>query len=113
MKSLLKAILLVVTFIPITATALQLSDLYVMDDTARGWYLGGIYDANIVRWDDGGIRSNCLEELGFIGFTNKISEFIVSLPEDPNSNERKLYDQMNVATFSALIIDRECSDQTE
>jgi hypothetical protein len=88
--------------------SLQLKDIYTMDATNRFWYLGGIYDANLVQWNDGGKRSDCLEKLGVNGFVTKLSEFIVALPEDASSKERKVYDEMNMATLSVLIIDKEC-----
>jgi hypothetical protein len=88
--------------------SLQLKDIYTMDATNRFWYFGGIYDANLVQWNDGGKRSDCLEKLGVNGFVAKLSEFIVALPEDPSSKERKVYDEMNMATLSVLIIDKEC-----
>jgi hypothetical protein len=39
----------------------------------------------------------------------KISEFITSLPEDPTSKERLLYDQMNAAVVGWLVIQNECT----
>ena len=77
-----------------------------MDDTNRAYYLSGIYDANIIQADDGLKRSNCIKKLGLKGFVTKLSEFIVALPEDQNSKERKVYDEMNVALISVLIIDK-------
>ena len=91
--------------------ALQLKELYTMDAANRWWYLGGIYDANLIQWNDGGKRSNCIEQLGVNGFVKKISEFIVALPEDESSKERKAYDEMNVALLSVLVLDKECTKQ--
>lgn len=88
--------------------ALQVKDLYTIDVNNRTWYLGGIYDANIIQWNDEGQRSNCIEKLGLNGFIAKLSEFIVALPEDQNSKERRVYDEMNVATLAWLILDKEC-----
>tara|TARA_R110000796_G_C14535322_1_gene432350 strand:+ start:1459 stop:1818 length:360 start_codon:yes stop_codon:yes gene_type:complete len=94
---------------PIVGHGLQLKDLYTMSDNDRGWYMGGIYDANLSSWNDEGITSNCLEEMSFQGFMTKMAEFIQSLPEDSDSKERQLYDQMNAAAVAWLVIQKECT----
>jgi hypothetical protein len=43
-----------------------------------------------------------------VGFTKKLSEFVVALPSDPNAKERKAFDGMNVALIAFLVIDKEC-----
>jgi hypothetical protein len=94
---------------PSIGYALQLKDLYGMSANDRAWYIGGIYDANLSSWNDKGVTSNCLEQMKFQGLMLKISEFISSLPEDPNSKERQLYDQMNAAAVAWLVIQKECT----
>lgn len=93
---------------PSLSSALTLAEFYKVDPRDRAWYIGGIYDANIVEWGRNGQRSNCLESLGLEGLTKKLSEFVVALPSDPSANERKIYDAMNVALLAALVIDKEC-----
>lgn len=88
--------------------SIQVKELYQMDEQNRLWYLIGIYDANLVQWNDEGERSDCIEKLGFKGFYKKYSDFIVALPEDSKSKERGFYDEMNAATLGWMILDKEC-----
>ena len=102
------SISLLMVFVSSSANAFQVHDLYAMSAQNRAYYLGGIYDANLVLYSNNGERSECVEALGFKGFLTMISNFIVSLPTDKNSAQRKAYDKMNVATLSALLIDKRC-----
>lgn len=102
------AAVLAMTLIPSCGWSLTLREFYKIDPANRVWYLGGIYDANIIEWNKDGQRSKCIETLGLEGFTKKMSEFVVALPEDPNTKERRVYDPMNVALLAALVIDKEC-----
>jgi hypothetical protein len=102
------AAVLTMVLVPNYGWPLTLGEFYKIDPVNRVWYLGGIYDANIVEWNKEGQRSKCIEALGLSGFTKKMSEFVVGLPEDPNAKERRAYDPMNVALLAALVIDKEC-----
>lgn len=102
------ASLFLILSIPSTCWSFQLSDLYTMSDNDRVWYLGGVYDSNLSSWNDKGVTSDCLEKMKFQGFVLKVSEFVTSLPEDPNSKERKVYDNMNAAAVSWLVIQKAC-----
>jgi len=99
---------LVLALIPNFGWSLTLDEFYKITPLNRAWYLGGIYDANIIEWNKDGQRSKCIAALGLEGFTKKMSEFVVALPKDPNAKERKAYDSMNVALLAALVIDKEC-----
>jgi len=90
------------------AWSLKLKDLYSMDKTHRAWYLGGLYDATLIQWKDNNIKGNCIEKMGFNGYTALISKFIKDLPTDSQSAERKAYDSMNVASVSWMLIGEEC-----
>jgi hypothetical protein len=102
------AFVLAIALIPSCGWSLTLEEFYKLDQVNRVWYLGGIYDANIIQWNKDGQRSNCLEALGFEGFTKKMSEFVVALPEDSSAKERRVYDPMNVALLAVLVIDKKC-----
>ncbi len=102
-------IFLLVALTTPSVNALTLSDFYSLAPSDRVWYLGGIYDANVIQRNGKGERSACLEALGLDGFTRKLSEFVNSLPADPNSKERMVYDGMNVALLSVLVIDKVCA----
>lgn len=108
-------ILILVFFIicPLIVDALTLKDLYTMADKDRAWYMGGVYDANLSSWNDKGVTSNCLEKMAFEGFMLKMSEFITSLPEDENSKERQLYDNLNAAAVAWIIIQKECTSKVK
>ena len=90
------------------AWSLKLKDLYSMNKTNRAWYLGGIYDASVVQWKDNSSKSSCIEKMGFKGYTSLFSKFIKDLPADAQSDERKAYDSMNVASISWMLIGEEC-----
>jgi len=90
------------------AWSLKLKDLYAMNKTNRAWYLGGIYDASVIQWKDNSSKSNCIEKMGFKGYTSLLSKFIKDLPADADSAERKAYDSMNVASVSWMLIGEEC-----
>jgi hypothetical protein len=102
------ACLLLAAAFPAQGWCLTLGEFYSLEPTNRVWYLGGIYDANVIDWSNKGQRSKCIEGLGLPGFTKKLSEFVVSLPSDPNAKERRAYDGMNVALIAVLVIDKEC-----
>lgn len=91
------------------SAALTLGEFYKLEEREKYLYLGGIYDANIIEYRDNGNRSQCLESMGLIGFANTLAKFIVKLPEDPTTKERRVYDNMNVALISTLEIDKACS----
>jgi hypothetical protein len=99
---------LAMALIPSCGWTLTLGEFYKITSMNRVWYLGGIYDANIIEWNKDGQRSSCVEALGLEGFTKKMSDFVVALPEDPNAKERRVYDPMNVALLAVLVIDKEC-----
>jgi len=60
------------------AYALQVKELYTMDPTHRVWYLAGVFDANLVQWNDSGKRSGCIEQLSFKGFNKLLSYCFVT-----------------------------------
>ena len=91
-----------------SANALEVRDLYEMSPGQAQWYLAGIYEANLVQWNDGGKRSKCISELKFTGFYKLYSEFLSSLSEDPQDSERLTFDPMNPATLAWMILDKEC-----
>lgn len=98
--------------LPAQSWALTLGELYALSPTERAWYLGGVYDANVIEWGKDGVRSECLESLGFVGFSTKMAEFVTSLPADPGTRERRAYDSMNVALVAALlVIDKACEEK--
>ena len=92
----------------VSVQAIQLKDLYTMEGEARKWYLGGIYDTLLVDVTDGGDQSQCLEEMGYQGFVEALSEKIMALPEDPNSKERRAMDPINAATFAMMVVASRC-----
>ena len=96
-------------FIASESVALTLGEFYKLEEREKYLYLGGIYDANIIEYRGNGDRSKCLESMGLMGFANTLSKFIVNLPEDPTTKERRVYDNMNVALISTLEIDKVCS----
>jgi hypothetical protein len=93
---------------PSSVNALSLAEFYKLEPSAKVWYLGGVYDANVIQWNGKGERSACIEALGLEGFSRKLSEFVTALPTDPNAKERRAYDGMNVALLSALVLDKGC-----
>lgn len=93
------------------AYAVQVKELYTMESNIRSAYLVGIYDSILVEWSDRGVRSNCLEAMGFSGFVKLISDFIVSLPEDPTTKERQLYDNMNAAALAKILFEKKCGPE--
>jgi hypothetical protein len=90
------------------AYSVQVKEMYTMEPSLRSAYLVGVYDSILVDWSDGGLRSDCLEEMGFSGFVKLISDFIVALPEEPHSKERQVYDNMNAAALSNLLFEKKC-----
>lgn len=95
--------------IPTWCAALTLADFYRLGSTERTWYLGGVYDSNVIQQGKDGARSRCLEEMGLPGFVRAMSEFVQSLPADPDTAQRKVYDGMNVSLISVLVIDKVCA----
>lgn len=93
-----------------SAWSLALQEMYSLDANARTWYLGGIYDANVIDYRKNGERSDCIQQMGLVGFSQLMSNFVTALPQDPKSKERMLYDNMNVALIAALEIDKACNN---
>ncbi len=91
-----------------SGNALTLHEFYAIDANAKTWYLGGVYDTNLIQWRGQGERSACIESIGIQGFLRKVSEFVVALPADPNSTQRRVYDRMNVALIGSMILDEAC-----
>jgi hypothetical protein len=94
---------------PLGCSALTLREFYALGTAERAWYLGGVYDSNVIEWRNDGSRSKCLEGLGLEGFTRVLATFVQSLPADPSTAERRVYDGMNVALLGALVIDKACT----
>ena len=105
-KKLLCIVILIL--LPTSGRALVLREMYSMDTNARAWYLGGIYDANVIDYRTDGKRSECVEAMGLAGFAQLMSKFVQALPKDANSKERRTYYNLNVALISALEIDKAC-----
>jgi len=62
----------------------------------------------MIQWKDNKNKSQCIEKMGFKGYTSLISRFTKDLPTDADSAERKAYDAMNVASLSWMLIGEEC-----
>ena len=107
-KTVAFALFLLAAFFYSSVSALTLAEFYKLEPDAKIWYLGGIYDASVIQLNGKDERSACIEALGIEGLSRKLSEFVMALPADPNAKERRVYDGMNVALLSALVIDKTC-----
>jgi hypothetical protein len=98
-------IILALFFIP--AQSLTLNEFYKVSNENKIWYLFGVFDSMIMNPS----TSNCIEKLKLDGFANKIAFFVQSLPVDPLSSERKVFDNLNVSAIALLVIEKHCAGE--
>ena len=102
-----KILTLIISLFCIPVQSLTLSEFYKVSDENKVWYLGGVFDSMIMKPS----TSNCIEKLKLDGFVNKIAFFVQSLPVDPFSSERKVYDSLNVSAIALLVIEKHCAGE--
>jgi hypothetical protein len=102
-----KIFTLIISLFCISVQSLTLSEFYKVPDENKIWYLGGVFDTMIMNPS----TSNCIKKLKLDGFANKIAFFVQSLPVDPLSKERIVYDNLNVSAIALLVIEKHCSNE--
>jgi hypothetical protein len=100
-----KILTLIIALFCLPVQSLTLSEFYKISDENKIWYLGGVFDTMIMNPS----TSNCIKGLKLDGFANKIAFFVQSLPADSLSNERKVFDNLNVSAIALLVIEKHCA----
>lgn len=76
-----------------------------MTPEQRAWYLGGVYDRASIDLT----TTKCTDRVPFPRFVEEVQRFVVGLPAEADSPDRRAMDNTPAALAAQRVLDRVCA----